>query len=179
MEERLIETFQEYKQYAIPISIIINIIVAVLGVIPSFFVTGANLISFGFWKGTLISFVGEALGAIVAFYLYRKGFKKFSQKSLSKYPMLNRLIHAKGKKAFFLILSLRMLPFLPSSLVTLAGAVGSVSPLVFAAASIIGKIPALMVETYSVYQVKQFEWQGKIILTIIAVYMVYVIWKKR
>lgn len=179
MEEQLIQIFLEYKHYAILISIGISIIVAILGIIPSFVVTGANLIFFGFWMGTLISFVGEALGAIVAFYLYRKGFKKLSQKPLSKYPKLNQLVHTNGMEAFFLILSLRMFPFVPSGLVTVAGAVGSVSLLVFAAASTIGKIPALMIETYSVYQVTQFEWQGKLILTIVAVYMVYVVWKKR
>ncbi|GAE28136.1 hypothetical protein JCM9140_4341 [Halalkalibacter wakoensis JCM 9140] len=63
MEDRLIYYFQEYEHFAILISIGISIIVAVLGVIPSFFVTAANLIFFGFWMGTIISFVGEALGA--------------------------------------------------------------------------------------------------------------------
>lgn len=179
MEEQLIHYFREYEHVAILISIGVNIIVAVLGIVPSFFVTGANLIFFGFWMGTFISFIGEAVGAIIAFYLYRKGFKRFSEKPLNSYPKLKQLIHLRGKEAFLLILSLRLLPFMPSGLVTLAGAVGSVSFLVFAVASSIGKIPALLIEAYSVYQITQFEWQGKLIITIGAVYMMYVVWKKR
>jgi uncharacterized membrane protein YdjX (TVP38/TMEM64 family) len=179
MEDRLIYYFQEYEHFAILISIGISIIVAVLGVIPSFFVTAANLIFFGFWMGTFISFVGESLGAIIAFYLYRKGFKQFSQKPLDKYPKLKRLVHVKGKDAFYLILSLRLLPFVPSGLVTLAGAIGSVSFITFAIASSIGKIPALLIEAYSVYQITQFEWQGKMILSIAAIYLIFVVWKKR
>ncbi|QZT35132.1 hypothetical protein HUR95_07915 [Caldalkalibacillus thermarum TA2.A1] len=50
--------------------------------------------------------------------------------------------------------------------------------LLFAIASTIGKIPALLIEAYSVYQVTQFEWQGKIILSLAAVYMLYSIWRR-
>ena len=178
MEEQLLHYFQEYEHYAILISIFVSIVVAVLGIIPSFFVTAANLIFFGFWMGTLISFIGESVGAIVAFYLYRKGFKQVSQKPLNKYPKIKKLVHTNGKEAFLLILSLRLMPFMPSGLVTLAGAVGSVSFILFAIASSIGKIPALLIEAYSVYQITQFDWQGKVILTLASIYLLYIVWKK-
>lgn len=179
MEEQLIYYFREYGNYAIIISILINIVIAVLGVIPSFFITGANLIFFGFWMGTFISFVGEATGAIFAFYLYRKGFKKMSQKSLQKYPKIKKLIETQGKEAFYMILSLRLLPFIPSGLITFAGAIGKVSLGLFALASSIGKIPALFIEAYSVYQVTQFEWLGKVILMLASFYLIYLVWEKR
>ncbi len=98
---------------------------------------------------------------------------------MDKYPKLKRLVHLKGKDAFYLILSLRLLPFVPSGLVTLAGAIGSVSFITFAIASSVGKIPALLIEAYSVYQITQFEWQGKMILSIAALYLIFVVWKKR
>jgi uncharacterized membrane protein YdjX (TVP38/TMEM64 family) len=160
------------------ISILINIVVAVLGVIPSFFITAANIVFFGVWKGTLISFIGESLGAIVAFYLYRTGFKKISQKHLERYHNLQKLIHLQGQEAFLLVFSLRLLPFVPASLVTFAAAIGSISFLLFAIASTIGKVPALIIEAYSVYQVIQFNWQGKLILTLFAIYLCYLVWRK-
>ena len=67
---------QNHRDIAILISLALSIVVAVLGVLPSVFITAANILFFGFWPGTLISFLGEALGAVVAFVLYRKGFKK-------------------------------------------------------------------------------------------------------
>lgn len=179
MEGYILELFQQYTELAIVLSIIINVLVAISGVIPSFFVTAANIVFFGFWMGTLISFVGESLGAIVAFYLYRKGFRKMVQAPLNKYPKVKRLIHSEGKEAFYLIFALRLMPFVPSVLVTFSGAIGKVSLLLFAIASTVGKIPALLIEAYSVYQVTQFGWQGKVILTLAAIYFLYYLWKVR
>lgn len=164
MEDSLLALFEEYSRYAFMLSIIINIIVAILGVIPSVFVTGANIIFFGFWQGTLISFIGEGLGAILAFILYRKGFGKFSIKSVENYPKVKALLWKNGMEAFYFIVSMRLLPFVPSGLVTLFSSIGKVSLLIFAIASTLGKIPALLIEAYSVYQVTQWTWQGKLIL---------------
>ena len=178
MEERLIVLFEEYSNYAIVLSIIINVIIAIFGFIPSFFITGANIIFFGFWTGTLISFLGESIGAIVAFLLYRKGFKKFSIKAVQKYPKVKTLLWKEGKEAFYLILSLRLLPFVPSGLVTLISAIGKVSFLIFAIASTVGKIPALLIEAYSVYQVTQWTWQGKVILVVAGLYLIILSFRK-
>ncbi|MEW9669780.1 TVP38/TMEM64 family protein [Ammoniphilus sp. 3BR4] len=179
MEQKIVYYFMEYENIAVLISLLINIVIAVLGVVPSVFVTGANLLFFGFFGGTMISFLGEAIGAIVAFIIYRKGLKKISEKHLEKYPKLRRLLDAEGKEAFYLILSLRLLPFIPSGLVTFTGAVGRVSLISFALASSLGKIPALLIEAYSVYQVTRFEWQGKLLLALAAGYFFYLVVKKR
>ncbi|EGW36593.1 putative membrane protein, partial [Desulfosporosinus sp. OT] len=39
--------------------------IAVAGIIPSIFVTGANVIVFGPVNGSIISWVGEVIGALV------------------------------------------------------------------------------------------------------------------
>ena len=72
------------------------------------------------------------------------------------------------KKAFWLILSLRLIPFVPSGIVTFAAAIGQVSATTFLIASSLGKLPALLLEGYAVYQVTEFGWQGKLILTVVA-----------
>ena len=179
MKEAIISLFQDNPQLAIYISILLSIIVAVLGLVPSVFITAANIIFFGFWEGTLISFIGEAIGAMVAFVLYRKGFKKTAHGKLEKFPKLIRLIDAEGTQAFMLVLALRLIPFVPSGLVTFAAAIGKISLPVFFIASSIGKLPALLIEAYSAYQVTEFGWQGKIILLISAVVLLYVVMKKK
>ncbi len=178
MMEQLISLYEAHVSAAILISICVSIIVAILGVIPSFFVTGANILFFGFWAGTVISFVGESMGAIIAFYLYRQGFRKISRKQLDKHPNSKRLIEIEGKDAAYLIVSLRLLPFIPSGLVTFSCAIGKVSLFLFAIASTIGKLPALLFEAYSVHQLIRLEWQGKVLLTMASVYIVYRVWKK-
>lgn len=178
MKEALLNFFQEYPNLALISSLLLSILVAVLGVVPSFFVTAANILFFGFWQGVAVSFLGEALGAVVAFYLYRKGFKKGASAQISKYKTAEALVNAENKKAFWLILSLRLIPFVPSGLVTFAAAIGRVSAITFLIASSIGKLPALLLEGYAVYQVTEFGWQGKLILTVVALLLLYFVVKQ-
>lgn len=173
MQEAVLQFFQQHPNLALVASLAISIFVAVAGVLPSFFVTAANILFFGFWPGVAVSFAGEALGAAVAFYLYRKGFKKGVSQKLERYKAVQRLVNAEGLAAFWLILSLRLIPFVPSGLVTFAASVGRVSALTFLAASSIGKLPALLLEGYTVYQVTEFGWQGKVILTAVALVLLY------
>ncbi|OEH86596.1 hypothetical protein BHU72_10060 [Desulfuribacillus stibiiarsenatis] len=179
MTEQLLDLLHEYRSWAMVISIMLGVVIAIMGVLPSYFLTAANLVFFGFWTGTLISFIGEVLGAILAFILYRMGFRNFLQKQLEKYPKAQRLINAEGKDAFMLVLTLRLLPFMPSGLVTFGGAIGKISLLSFAIASSIGKLPALLFEAFSVYQVTQFNWLGKVILFLALLYFVYLLFKSR
>ncbi|HVK96528.1 MAG TPA: VTT domain-containing protein [Flavisolibacter sp.] len=173
MKESILQLFLQHPNLAIGISLLISIVVAILGLVPSFFITAANILFFGFWEGTLISFAGEAIGAVIAFLLYRAGFKKAATTQLQRFPKVQRLTEVENKEALLLIFSLRLIPFVPSGLVTFAAAIGRVSLLVFAVASSIGKAPALLMEGYSAYQVTEFGWQGKLILAIVALVLLY------
>lgn len=179
MINNLLQLFKEYPDLAILISICTSILIALLGVIPSVFVTAANILFFGFWNGTLISFLGEAIGAGIAFVLYRQGFKKPVEKGLDKYPRVKKIINAENQEAFYLIFSLRLIPFVPSGLITFAAAVGRVSFITFLISSSLGKLPALLIEAYSVYEVTRFGWQGKLILLIIALALLYWVFGKK
>jgi uncharacterized membrane protein YdjX (TVP38/TMEM64 family) len=177
--EEVLFYFEKYASFAILISLFINIVISVVGVIPSFFLTAANILFFGFWYGTLVSFLGEALGAVVSFIIYRKGFGKLSKKIPSeKYPRVKRLLEVEKSEAFYLILGLRLFPFVPSGIVNIFAALGKVSLLLFTIASSVGKIPALLMEAYSVLQISNFTWQGKVILTVISIYFFIIIYKK-
>lgn len=179
MKEDVLHLFNAYPDYAFFVSVCISVIIAVLGVVPSVFLTAANVLFFGFWKGTLISFLGEAVGAVIAFILYRIGFKKSIQGSLEKYAGVKKLLHSQGRDAFYAIISLRLIPFVPSGLITFAAAIGKVDPLTFFISSSLGKFPALLIEAYAAYQVTQFNWQGKMILLVVGVYLLYRITRKK
>ena len=179
MADSLLQLFKEHQNLAIVISICISIIIAVLGVVPSVFITAANILFFGFWNGMFISFLGEAMGAGIAFLLYRRGFKKAVEKKLDRYAKIKRLIDATGTEAFYLVLALRLIPFVPSGLITFAAAIGKISFLTFIVASSFGKLPALFIEAYAVNAVTDFGWQGKLILASAAVLLLYWVIKKK
>jgi uncharacterized membrane protein YdjX (TVP38/TMEM64 family) len=178
VQNTLLQLFKEYPHLAVIISVCVSILIAVIGVVPSVFVTAANILFFGFWNGTFISFIGEATGAGIAFLLYRKGFKKAVEKSLLKYPRVKKLADADNKEAFYLVFSLRLVPFVPSGLITFAAAVGKCSFIIFFVGSSLGKLPAIFIEAWSVYEVTKFGWQGKLILMTVAIGLVYWIVRK-
>ncbi|MFD1778689.1 TVP38/TMEM64 family protein [Fredinandcohnia salidurans] len=178
MQEKIVDILLNYEAYAVIISLFLNIVISIFGVLPSVFMTAANLLVFGVWKGTLISFIGEAMGAIVAFWLYRKGFKRFIDKKKHKHSLIDKLLSAKGKEAFMMILLLRLFPFIPSGVVTFTAAMGEVSFINFLFASSLGKVPSLLIEAYSVHNVAAGTMEGKIILTVVSVVGILYIWAK-
>ncbi|MGP4079742.1 TVP38/TMEM64 family protein [Pseudalkalibacillus sp. R45] len=164
MGDTIISLFRDYPHLAVLISVTLNILIAISGFLPSYFLTAANLYFFGFFWGTAISFAGEAAGALLAFLLYRKGFRKFTRTKLERYSKAKRLIELEGKKAFLFIFGLRLMPFMPSGVVTFFSAIGIVSIWTFFAASTLGKFPALLLEALAVTQVLEWNMLGKMIL---------------
>ena len=161
------------------LSIFVNILIGISGVLPSYFVTGFNLSYFGFWSGLAVSFAGESLGAVTAFVIYRKYFKSSVNQKIEPYPKIVSLVEMTGRDAFMMIIYLRVLPFMPSGLVTLGGAAGRVSLLSFALASSLGKIPAMLIEALTVYQVLEFNLVGKTILLAAGLWGSYKIIKRK
>ncbi|MGL5020837.1 MAG: TVP38/TMEM64 family protein [Mycoplasmatales bacterium] len=141
-----LEILNQYAGYAILISIIANIIVAILGVVPSVFITIGNVLFFGYVNGFIISIIGEAIGAVISFLLYRKGFKKMNDNMFSKNDKVQKLMHATKRQGMELIFSFRLFPYMPSGFVTYGAAVSNIGVLPFTIASTLGKIPSLLIE---------------------------------
>jgi uncharacterized membrane protein YdjX (TVP38/TMEM64 family) len=177
-QQQTIDLFLAYESIAVVISIVLNIVISVLGVVPSVFLTAANLAVFGLWGGIGVSFIGEVFGAIIAFFLYRKGFRQLKDRKGFTHPKVQKLLGASGKESFILILSLRIMPFIPSGLVTFIAAIGKTPWTVFVAASSLGKIPAILIEGFSVYQVNQWTGTGKWILAALAGIFLFIIIKR-
>ncbi|MDM5187080.1 VTT domain-containing protein [Bacillus sp. DX4.1] len=178
MQEIIHSFLTDHYSIAIPLSILFNIIISLAGFIPSIFLTAINIQLFGLTDGTIISIVGEVLGAIISFYFYRLGLQKFAQKKINHYPKVERLLYVQGKEAFLLVLSFRFVPFIPSGIVTLFAALGKMSLLSFSIASTIGKIPALLIEVYSAYHVMNGTKEAKWIITVAGCLGLFYIWKK-
>ncbi|WP_445492046.1 TVP38/TMEM64 family protein [Niallia sp. 03133] len=158
------------------ISIILNILIAIFGFLPSAFLTGVNIRFFSFEEGLIISIIGESLGAFISFILYRKGIYKIRSSNKNKWNILKKLQHVSQFEAIFLIISLRILPFVPSGVVTLTAAASKIRIVPYTIASTIGKIPSLFIEAYSISKllsIKSSFLEGNIIyITIILLLLV-------
>lgn len=165
------------------ISLMLNILIALSGIIPSAFLTAANIGILGFQKGVIVSITGEALGAAFSFVLYRYSLTKLPnpQKTKMMDKLLDKLKNTGGIEAVSLVLILRILPFIPSGLVTLAAAYSKMRLIPFGIASTIGKIPALLIEAYSIHFALDlsFEWKAGVVIVCLMILLVYFILKKR
>ena len=173
MKEAVLHFFQQYPNMAILSAFVFSAVIAFIGLIPSFFITAANVRFFGFWEGLVITLFGEALGVLLAFLLYRKGFKKGVTHKLEKYKKVKALLEASPRDAFWLIFSLRVIPLAPSGLVTFTAAMSRISAGAFIAACFLGKAPSLLLEAYAAYQAIHFRWQRRIILVVLAAVLLF------
>ncbi|TDL31012.1 TVP38/TMEM64 family protein [Jeotgalibacillus sp. S-D1] len=149
---------------AVVLSVASNILISIAGVIPSVAITAVNLKLFGFAGGLTVSFIGEVLGTAAAFWLYRKGFKRYVDNKSSNHPKLEKLLSIDGRQAFVTIFVLRLMPFMPSGAVTFYASMSRVPFWIFFTSSTLGKIPALAMEVYSVNQILSWTAVGKWII---------------
>lgn len=169
-----LNVLNDYSEFAIFISLIISIIIAISGVIPSIFLTGANILFFGPISGFFISLIGETIGGFITFKLYRKGFKKGFNNLTNKHKVLKEILNNKGNRAAFLIFQGRIIPFIPSGFVTLAASVSEIDDFRYNIATFLGKIPSILLEVLVSYGiVSSAEKSIKLVITIIAIYFIY------
>ncbi|MCO5385401.1 MAG: VTT domain-containing protein [Desulfosporosinus sp.] len=173
------DSINYWGAYGIIASLSISILIAIPGIIPSIFVTGANVIVFGPVNGFIISWVGEIIGALVSFYLYRLGFKKRFERLGGKFNILDRIVSAKGFKITLLLLQARLLPFIPSGFVTLAGAISNVNMLQFSIATALGKLPSIALEALVSFDVININTNWiRLTITIFAVGTMFLLIRK-
>lgn len=170
----VLNLLSNYNEIAIFISIVISIFIAIAGIIPSVFVTGANILFFGPLWGFFISLFGEVFGGWITFRLYRLGFKKSFNNFTEKHELLKKIAKSSGNKAAFLIFQGRIIPFIPSGFITLAAALSNIDDFRYNLATLIGKIPSILLEVLISYGVISQGAKGiEIIITIVAVYLIY------
>jgi uncharacterized membrane protein YdjX (TVP38/TMEM64 family) len=181
MTELFLEWMPENRLFIALLSILANIMIALSGILPSAFLTAANIALFDFHLGLSLSIIGEAVGAIVSFFFYRKGLFKLSPRIPQKNKLLLKLQQTRGWEAVFLVLVLRTLPFVPSGVVTLFAAYSKMGIFSFSMASTLGKVPSLIIEAYAVKRALEFsvEWQLLILVILIMVWMIYLYGRKR
>ncbi len=132
-----------------------NLLVGAIGFIPSVFLTALNISLYGLGAGLMLSLIGEVFGVWIGFHLYRFGFSKMKEEW--RQHRFWRYLHSRNiRQLFFGIIILRLLPFVPSGLVTAAASATTIRSTHFLLASTIGKIPAVALEVAAVYGFTQF-----------------------
>jgi len=133
--------------WAVIVSLLLNIIISILGFIPSIFLSGANAVVFGLIPGFIISVAGEVLGAAVSFLLYRWGFRRIRGVRNESWKWLNQVNQASRGRRMLLLFTARLTPFLPSAVITFAASVSQITFVDFIVVTLLGKAPSIALET--------------------------------
>jgi len=158
--------------------LILNLGVGAIGFVPSFFITAININTLGLLIGSILTFIGDILGVLIGFQLYRWGFSKILSKWLDN-SFFETLKNSSPKNVFILIILFRLLPFVPSGLVTAGASMTTISWGLFMIASSIGKIPAVILEVAVVFGVLQkVPMTYLYIFFILLLIIILPIWKK-
>ncbi|MDR7313823.1 VTT domain-containing protein [Brevibacillus nitrificans] len=179
--EGMAEWIRSWEILGIMGSIVLNIIISVAGVLPSIFLSGANAIVYGLVGGFFVSLTGEVLGATVAFLLYRYGLQK--SKGLKKLEKFSWIQHINGASRFrkgLAIVLLRMNPLIPSGVINLGAALTTISFADFLLATLVGKIPSMVFETFVGHDLVYLsENKSRLIISLLAGSLVFLLFWKR
>jgi uncharacterized membrane protein YdjX (TVP38/TMEM64 family) len=187
--EKTVNWFESFGLYAVFFSILLNIVINMIAVVPPFFLAAANAAVFGIWPGFVISLIGETLGSICAYYFYRMILLRWDETTIAqRVPFLNparwRWIHwlrSRSRREQNTVMFLaRIMPFMPSPIVTFAAAAVGSRMFDFALITLIGKAPSIALETIIGYDIIFLgENWPRLLIVLAVVIIIYFVFRKK
>ena len=169
--EGTIAYLRSFGIWAIAISMIIDIVINIVGFLPSIFISTANGVVFGIFTGTVVSWLAETIGVIISFFFMRTLFRHKAQKIIEKSKMLSKLDEYSTLKAMIVA---RAVPYSPNGLVTALGALSHISYRDYIIGCLIGKLPSVAVEVVVGHDVVMMQDNSmRLTILVIAIAVIY------
>ena len=157
--------------YAAFMSFFIDVVINVVGFLPSIFISTANGLIFGLFWGTIISWLAETVGVIISFYMMRTLFRGMAQHVIAQSKTLTKLGSYDSWQAMAIA---RAIPYMPNGLVTAVGALSNMSFYHYALGCLVGKFPSVALEVILGHDVVNFGDNSlRLTIIIIAVAVIY------
>jgi len=148
-KDTLLHLINEGGSLSILISMLFVAICVFFPILPFPVLAGTIGAVFGTTQGLFISLTGAMIGTIGFFFLSRYGFRDFAQQKLMKYPKFQDYEGFLDRNSFIAILMSRLIPVIPAPVVNIICGLSKVNWLIFFSASIIGKIPNVLILSYA------------------------------
>ena len=166
-----IEYLRSFGVWAMLVSMFIDIVINIVGFLPSIFISTANGVLFGIYVGTLISWIAETIGVIISFFFMRTLFRKSAEQIIRKSRMLSKLDKYSTLQAMVVA---RAVPYAPNGLVTALGALSHISYRDYAIGCLIGKLPSVAIEVVVGHDVVNYgEHMWRLTIVTILVVVIY------
>lgn len=148
-KDALLHLINEGGSLSIFISILFVAICVFFPILPFPVLAGTIGAVFGTTQGLFISLTGAMAGTTGFFLLSRYGFRDFAQQKLIKYPKVLDYEDFLNRNSFIAILTSRLIPVIPAPVVNIICGLSKVNWFIFFSASIIGKIPNVLLLSYA------------------------------
>ncbi len=178
----LSEYLRSFGAGAVVMTLLLFVVMTFTIVFPFMILSGAAGIVFGLWWGTIISWMGEVLGALVMFVFARYFFRHAVEGWITKSPYLKQVDDYSAENGFKALLIARLLPLAPSGIITAVAAISRMNFRDFMLATVLGKLPPVIIKVLLGHDlVFASENMGRLIGIIVIIIGVYgaLWWYKR
>jgi uncharacterized membrane protein YdjX (TVP38/TMEM64 family) len=148
-KDELLHLVKQGGALSILISMLLVAICVFFPVIPFPVLAGTIGAVFGTSQGMIVSLTGAMAGTMAFFFLSRYGFRDYAQQKLMKFPKVQEYDEFLNKNSFVAILTCRLIPIIPAPVVNIVCGLSHVKWLTFFTASLIGKIPNILLLSYA------------------------------
>lgn len=141
-----IDFLRSFGVSAMVVSFLLLVLINALGFLPNIFLLAANGVVFGIAMGSIISWLGECVGAVLGFIAMRHLFRDCMEQVIKGNDYLKKMDDLSASGGFKAVLFARAMPYFPAGLITAAGALSSMSLWDYSLATFIGKLPSTILE---------------------------------
>lgn len=149
--------------FSVLVSVTLVYICVFFPIVPFAILTSLIGIIFGVIEGISISISGVMIGTVLMFSLARFGYKDYAQKKLNKFPKVEELETRLHTHSFVFILFARLIQFIPSPAINILCGLSNVRFYVFFIASLIGKLPNVILLTVAGANLTSNKWLSMIL----------------
>jgi uncharacterized membrane protein YdjX (TVP38/TMEM64 family) len=178
----LAEYLRSFGAWGVVVTLVLFVVMTFTIVFPFMILSGAAGIVYGLMWGTVISWMGEVVGAVFMFVFARFFFRQAVERWIAHSPYLKQVDDYSAANGFKALLFARLLPLAPSGIITAVAAISRISFRDFWWATFLGKLPPVVIKVMLGHDIA-FAGQHtfrliSIVLLVVALYG-WLWWRKR
>ncbi|SDC17688.1 Uncharacterized membrane protein YdjX, TVP38/TMEM64 family, SNARE-associated domain [Paenibacillus sp. UNCCL117] len=129
----------------IPLMLLLSLLFALVPVIPFGVIGGVLGAKYGILVGSLLNVAGSSLAAVIMLLTVRYLFSQQGRRYLARFRRVEAFTELYERRPFLSVLAARLIPVMPAPAVNVYSALTRISLPAFAAATLLGKIPVMLV----------------------------------
>ncbi len=178
----LAEYLRSFGAWGVVVTLGLFVVMTFTIVFPFMILSGAAGIVYGLMWGTLISWMGEVIGALFMFVFARFFFRQAVERWIAHSPYLKQVDDYSAANGFKALLFARLLPLAPSGIITAVAAISRISFWDFWWATFLGKLPPVVIKVLLGHDIAfagQHTFRLVGIVVLVAALYGWLWWRKR